>query len=129
MKQITFFLLLAVLFVACDKPCTCKGYSVDKNPCGCVIFQAKIGNDFDSALDSLKILNTSILIELGTTGFYSGKGYFIEKEKVNVDFTNDDRDFFYVRFVDSVITYRYLIENDILDEKGNYYVYIEGRKD
>jgi len=129
MKPITFFLLLAVFFVACDRPCTCKGYSVNQNPCGCVIFQAKIGTDFDSAFDSLKILNESKLIELGTTGFYSGKGYFIEKERANVDFPNDNRMFFYVRFLDSVITYRYLTWGDILDEKGNYYIYHEGRKD
>ena len=128
MKQIIFCLLLAFFFVACDKPCTCKGYSVDQNPCGCVLFQSKIGNDFDSALDSLKILNESILIELETTGFYSGKGYFIEKERAMVDFSNDDRIFFYISFIDSVITYRHLIWGDILDEKGNYYVYNEGRK-
>jgi hypothetical protein len=112
-----------VLFVACRKhKCTCTGYTVDKNPCGCVIFRAKIGNDFDSALDSLKRQYEPQLVELEATGYYSGKGYFIEKERINVDFIYDDRVFFYLIFKDSVITYRHLIRNfDVLDEKGNYY--------
>ena len=133
MKQIFFFLVLAHLFVACDKPCNCKGYSVDKNPCRCVVFKGKIGNDFDSALDSLKNLNEAKFIEEEITGYwsigyYSG-GYFIEKEKVNVDFIDDDRAFFYIMFMDSVVTYRQLNRFDVLDEKGNYYLYIDGRKD
>jgi len=129
MKQTVFFLLLAVLFITCRKhSCTCTGYTVDKNPCGCVLFQNKIGNDFDSALDSLKKQYESKFIELEANGYYSGKGYFIEKEKINVDFTEDDRTFFYVMFIDSVIidghlTNRHLNRFDVLDEKGNYYKY------
>ena len=135
MKQITFFLLvLSMLFVACRKRCTCKGYSVDQNPCGCILFQDKIGNDFDLALDSLSRRYESKFIELEATRHYSGKGYFVEKERINVDFTNDNRAFFHVTFIDSFIinghlTNSHLNSFDVLDEKGNYYIYREGRKD
>ena len=130
MKRIILILLLATLFVACrEYQCTCTGYTVGKNSCRCVLFQAKIGNDFDSALDSLKRQYEPEFIELEATGYYSGKGYFIEKEKINVDFADDDRAFFYVIFRDSVITYMPLTRNDVLDEKGNHYIYYEGRKE
>ena len=131
MKQIILIIFLAVLFVGCRKHrYICTGYTVDKNPCGCVTLQAKIGNDFDSALDSLKRQYESKFIELEATGFYSGKGYFIEKEKINVDFTDDGRAFFFVIFIDSVIIHGHLtnrhlnrIQDDVLDEKGNRYRY------
>ena len=134
MRQIVFFLLLAVCVFSCKKTCDFCTYTVDKQSCSCVIFQAKIGNDFASALDSLERQYESEFIELESTGYYSGKGYFVEKEKLNVDFTDDDRAFFYVILIDSVImdghlTNRHLNRFDVLDEKGNYYKYYEGRRD
>ena len=131
MKQIIFLIVFAVLFASCDKPCSCSGeYTVDQHPCICIKFQGKIGNDFDSALDSLKKLHEPFFNTLATEGHYSGKGYYIEKEKLNVDFKDDDRAFFLLNYVDSVsnrfisIHYR-----DVLDEKGNYYQYIITLKD
>jgi len=131
MKQIVLFLFLAFLFVNCNRQCGCIGdYTVNDNPCICIKFKGSIGDDFDSALDSLARQYKSKLIELETSGYYSGKGYFIERERINIDFTDDDRAFFYLGFMDSVITYRCLICNhDVLDDKGNYYVYINGLKD
>ena len=126
MKQITFCVLLAFLFVTCKRQCICKGYSVDQNPCGCVILKGKIGNDFDTALDSLKRYYEPKFNVLETEGHYSGKGYFVRKEKLNVDFVDDDRDFFWLTFIDSVNIYRYIATWDVIDEKGNYYIYDVG---
>ena len=125
MKRIILILLLATLFIACDKPCSCSGeYTVDKHSCICIKFKAKIGNDFDAALDSLKRQYEPKFNTLATEGHYSGKGYFIEKEKINVDFTDDNRAFFKLTFIDSLSIYNYIVTNDVIDEKGNYYLYI-----
>ena len=130
MKQITFFLLVvSMLFVACRKQCTCKGYSVDQNPCGCVIFKGKAGTDFETALDSLKRYYEPKFNVLETEGHYSGKGYFVRKDKLNVDFVDGDRDFFWLTFIDSVNEYRYIATWDVIDENGNYYLYDVGGYD
>ena len=130
MKQIAFFLFLAALFLACDKQCTCIGYAVNQTPCECVIFQGKIGNDFDLALDSLKKHYEPEFKIKFEQGFYSGKGYFVEKYGINVDFDEDDRLFFQLIFRDSLPPdYKYLVTSDIIDEKGNYYVHTTGLRD
>jgi len=131
MKKLILTLLLALLFIACEKPCTCNGdFTVDKNCCICVKFIGKIGNDFSSAVDSLKKWYEPKFNILATEGHYSGEGYYIEKEKINVDFTDDNRAFFLLTFIDSVSTYlNPIATNDVIDEKGNYYHYIITLKD
>jgi hypothetical protein len=130
MKKLIIFILLAAIFVSCGKrQCICNGYTIDNHPCRCVILQGKIGNNFDSALDSLERYYEPEFNLAFKRGFYSGQGYFVEKHNINVDFFDDNREFFQVFFMDSVVTYRWLNVNDILDEKGNYYIYYEGRKD
>jgi len=123
MKKVVFFLFFAVLFTAChNHKCTCTGYTIDNNPCECLYFQAKIGINYDSALDSLKRLNELKLNKL-SADFYSGS-YFINKEKIDVDFKDDDREFFHIMFMDSIVTYRILLGiHDVLDDKGNHYIY------
>jgi hypothetical protein len=130
MKQIIFFIIcIAVLFVACDT-CGCSGeYTVDQHPCVCIKFKGKIGNDYDSALDSLKRWYEPCFQRLIAEGNYSGEGYFVEKVKINVDFTEDDRNFFRLTFTDSVSIRNHIASFDVLDEKGNYYKYIMGLLD
>lgn len=123
-------MLLIFLFATCDKPCTCTGeYTVDNNKCVCIKFKGKIGSDFDSALDSLKKWYEPQFNTLITEGHYSGEGYYIEKEKINVDFMEDDRVFFLLTFIDSARIHNLIITHDVIDEKGNYYKYIIGLKD
>ena len=130
MKRITFFISIATLFLSCKYECTCNVYTVNQDPCECVVFQDKIGNDFDSALDSLKKHYEPEFKIKFERGFYSGQGYFVEKYRINVDFNEDDRNFFELIFRDSVPpNYKYLVTCDILDEKGNYYVHTTGLKD
>ena len=131
MKELNFTLFFAILFIACEKPCTCNGdYIVDQHPCICIKFKDKIGYDFDSALDSLKRWHQPLFNTLAIEGHYSGKGYLVEKKIINVDFVEDDRSFFLLTFIDSVSVYLHPIAmNDVIDEKGNYYQYITGLKD
>ena len=132
MKQTFFLILFATLFAACNNDCGCRDndYTVNGNPCVCIKFKGQIGNDFDSALDSLKRQYEPLFQTLATEGHYSGKGYYIEKEKINVDFADDDRAFFCLIFVDSVSVYiNHLATMDVIDEKGNYYYYHIGLKD
>jgi len=138
MKQISFFILLVILFVTCKRPCSCEKftdrpcicygeYTVDQRPCFCVKFKGKIGNDFESGLDSLKKWYESEI--LPTEGLYSGKGYFIRKEIINVDYPHDDREFFRIYFIDSVHTYLYLALSDVIDDNGNHYMLITAARD
>lgn len=118
------------LFISCDKSCGCSGeYTVDQNPCICIKYKDKIGSDFNSALDSLKRWYEPIFNVLATEGHYSGEGYFVEKEKINVDFTEDNRSFFLLTFRDSVSIFNLIAIHDVIDEKGNHYNYFIGLKD
>ena len=129
MKKTLLLICLSILTLACkERPCVCNGdYTIDQHPCFCVKFKDKIGNNFDSGLDSLKKWYESEI--LPTEGLYSGKGYFIRKEKINVNYPHDNREFFRIYLTDSVHTYRELIANDIIDDNGNHYILIVVARD
>ena len=84
-------------------------------------YQCRIGNDFDSALDSLIRRYEPILETLAKEEHYSGKGYIIDKEKINVNFSYDNRAFVLLTFIDKANIYQYLFTSDVIDENGNYY--------
>ena len=88
-------------------------------------FVGKIGDNFDSALDSLQRKYEPWFCGLVAEGHYSGEGYIISKEKMNVDFSYDDRDFILLTFIDKSNQYNYLITGDVLDGRGNYYRLVE----
>jgi hypothetical protein len=52
---------------------------------------------------------------------YAKDGYYIESEKINVDFSYDDRDFFLLTFIEKANIYNWLITGIVIDEKGNYF--------
>lgn len=82
-------------------------------------YESRIGVDFDSALDSLiSIYEPTIL------GNYAENGYYIEKERIDVDFCYDNRNFFLLTFIDAENIYNWLITSVVIDEKGNY-LYLE----
>ncbi|GHV36515.1 hypothetical protein FACS1894178_7840 [Bacteroidia bacterium] len=99
-----------------------KIFTID-NGCATITYQSRIGNDFDSALDSFIKKYEPILDILATEGHYSGEGYNIDKEKVNVDFGYDNREFKLLTFTDKANIYRILFSGDVIDEKGNHYIY------
>jgi hypothetical protein len=91
-----------------------KTFTID-NGCATIVYQNRIGTDFDSALDSLKIIHKQILEH------HSEDGYYVEREKINVDFGYDNRDFFLLTFIDKANVYNWLLTGVVIDEKGNYF--------
>ena len=86
-----------------------------------ITYQCRIGNDFDSALDSLIRKYEPYLTTLATEGHYSGQGLNIDKKKIDVDFSYDSREFILLTFIDKANNYNYLITGNVIDEKGNYF--------
>ena len=85
-----------------------------------ITYICRIGNDFESALDSLIREREPLL-----TGqpAYSGQGYDIDKEKIKVDFSYDSREFILLTFIDKANIYQILISDVVIDEKGNFFGY------
>lgn len=144
MKKIAFTILFATLFVACDNVTSDenpvispnidireelvfknnKTFTVGKG-CTTIIYQSRIGNDFKSALDSLIKRYEPIINTIATEGHYSGEGFNIDKEIINVDFSYDSRYFILLTFADKTNVYQILFSGDVIDEKGNYYKLID----
>ncbi|MDR1226366.1 MAG: hypothetical protein LBK47_05635 [Prevotellaceae bacterium] len=93
-----------------------KRFTIYPTPgCATIAYESRIGNNFNSALDSLKKIYKQ------TLDTYGEDGYYVEKENINVDFSYDDRDFFLLTFIDKANIYNYLITSVVIDEKGNYF--------
>ena len=97
-----------------------KTFTIDHG-CATITYQSRIGNDFNSALDSLTRKYEPILNVLAEEGHYSREGYNVDKEKINVDFVYDNRVFRLLTFIDKANIYRILFSGDVIDEKGNYF--------
>lgn len=133
MKQIVILILFATLFVACNNDAhdedpvmpdltqiRLKGSNTAR-----LEYIGKIGNDFESALDSLTRKREPMLNALAKMGSYSGE-YNIDKKKIDVDFDYDSRKFILLTFSDKTNIYQILFSHDVIDEKGNYFRLIEG---
>ena len=135
MKKIAFTILFATLFVACDSddnPVISPNLYIQEESLfnenktfkcngGSMVYQSRIGYDFDSALDSLIRRYEPILKTAATEGHYSGEGIIIDKKKINVDFSYDNRAFFLLTISDKTNIYQNLFTGDVIDEKGNYF--------
>ena len=128
MKQIVILILFATLFVACNNDAhdedpvmpdltqiRLKGSNTAR-----LEYIGKIGNDFESALDSLTRKREPMLNALAKMGSYSGE-YNIDKKKIDVDFSYDSRYFILLTFIDKTNNYPIFSSIDVIDEKGNYY--------
>ena len=141
MKKIVFTILFATLFVACnnvtgeDNPVISPNLEIQEEQIfndnktftiggGTIIYKSRIGDDFDSALDSLLNRYEPILNTLATEGHYSGEGLIIDKKKINVDFSYDNRAFVLLTITDNANIYNVLFTGDVIDEKGNHFVII-----
>ena len=85
-----------------------------------IMYLGKIGNDFESALDSLTRKREPMLNALAKMGSYSGE-YTIDKKKIDVDFSYDSRDFILLTFIDKTNNFPIFSSVDVIDEKGNYF--------
>jgi hypothetical protein len=99
-----------------------KTYTIDHG-CATITYQSRIGNDFNSALDSLIRKYEPVLNVLANEGHYSGGGYNVDKEKINVVFNYDNREFKLLTFTDKANIYRILFSGDVIDERGNYFTH------
>lgn len=138
MKKIILTILFAALFVACDSddnPVISPNVEIQEEQIfsenktftiggGTIVYQSRIGDDFDSALDSLLNRYEPILNTLATEGHYSGEGLNIDKKKLNVDFSYDNRAFVLLTITDNANIYNVLFTGDVIDEKGNHFVII-----
>ena len=83
-----------------------------------IFYTNRLGNDFDSALESLirlrepEIMNHRPKVE----------SYNIEKTMMIIDFEYDDRKFYLIEFIDSIRDYPVII--DVIDSRGNCYAII-----
>ena len=126
MKKFVYFIIFASIFVACDNKPEMESDSkqefetvldspqdsaqqfdltqirIKEQPEETLEYIGKIGDNFDSALDSLRILKsiTSDII----------------KEPLDVIFDYDDRLFYGIIYGDCAMY------SDVLDTKGNYYL-------
>lgn len=140
MKQKIFLFLFATLLMACsdnsvideDVPTMqeesflieSKTFSLGKGNAK-IMYQSKIGYNFDSALDSLIRKYEPVLNKLAAEGHYSGTGITINKETINVNFNYDSRTFLLLTFIDKLNIFSILFTGDVIDERGNYYRLIE----
>ena len=115
-----FLTIFAVNFFSCKKEKKIYILSDGKRTCEYMVYHAKIGNDLETALDSLIKLNAVII---------NNKDYYIKKEDItaNVDFNRDDRLFYLIHFINARISreppYEFGLFSsiDVLDSYGNYY--------
>ena len=139
MRKIVFTILFASLLVACDNNTSDDNPIISSNSTpimqeeqifnenktftgsATIVYQSRIGYNFDSALDSLIRRYEPILETAAIEGHYSGEGINIYKEKINVNFSYDNRAFVLLTFVDKANIYQVLFTSDVIDEKGNYF--------
>lgn len=122
MKQILFSILFVTLFFACDENSEesmfyeNKTFPIIHGACGSIMYQGRIGNNFDSALDSL-IKRREPMIYANTWV----KEYYIEKETMTIDFNYDNRMFYSIGFIDKVQKIHIFSLSDVIDSNGNYF--------
>lgn len=89
-----------------------REFSIGNSECNKLVYNGRYGNDFNSAVDSLKRICAWRLNE------YGEDGYEVMIEPIlNVNFSYDDRSFYSVWFQNE----NYLSEPFWLDDKGNNY--------
>jgi hypothetical protein len=114
--KIVIISMFLCLFIACNNEENIDSQEPNLNnlliihgPCGKLAFKGKIGNNFDSALDSLLRIHPSL-------------GYdCIEKDTIIVDFNYDDRHFISNAYMDANCESYIVSIGDVLDSMGNYY--------
>ena len=111
MKKIAMILFLFSLVVSCER-------DDNKYKCdiGFITYQATIGYDYSSALDSL--LKMDILLP--------DAPYVIEPEQIRVEYPIDDRDFYMISFKDKPNGINLQSPMDVIDTKGCWYKIIWG---
>jgi hypothetical protein len=97
----------SILFLIKDKT-----FNILHGPCGSIIYQDRIGKDFDSALDSLikKMIPYHGLSQIE---------YYIDSEMITVDFNYDDRKFYSIGFRRKANDMYIFAISHVIDSNGN----------
>ena len=108
-KAILLFIATTVLYAACErnddsKRIYCFG-------AGYIKYEATIGCDFESALDSL----------LKVIVFRPNEPYIVVPEPLDVVYPTNDRDFYWIAFKDTADRLYMGSPMDVLDTKGDWY--------
>ena len=112
-KAILLFIATTVLYAACEKNDDSKRiYSFGA---GYIKYEATIGCDFESALDSLiKVIPFNRLYD---------RPYYIDPEIMNrdrIDYSSNDRDFYMIKVKDSITGLSLSSPGNVLDTKGDW---------
>ncbi len=97
---------------------TVDKFDIIKGPCGKIEYIDRIGNNFDSALDSLLKIVVPIVTNCPDINC---SDYTIEKDTIEVDFSHDNRMFISIAFKDKDNYMHISSINDVLDINGNYF--------
>ena len=113
-KAIILLISTVALFAACDRNDDSKG--VYYFGAGYIKYEATIGYDFESALDSLiKVIPFNRLYD---------RPYYIDPEIMNrdrIDYPSNDRDFYMIKVKDSITGLSLSSPGNVLDTKGDWY--------
>ena len=118
-KAILLSLSAIVLFAACERNDGSK--RIYNFGAGYIKYEATIGNDFESALDSLiKVIPFNRLYD---------RPYYIDPEVMNrdrIDYPSNDREFYMIIVRDSITGLNLSSPSNVLDTKGDWYKIIWG---
>jgi hypothetical protein len=93
-----------------------KIFSIIHGACGSIMYQSRIGNNFDSALDSLiKRREPAIFANTWVEEYYT------EKKIMTIDFNYDGRAFYSIGFMDKSQGFHIFSLTDVIDSEGNYF--------
>lgn len=97
--------------------------NITSGQCGSLVFQDKIGNDYESAEAALKEIRAGYLTSRCPDN-PCFESYYIENVYITTDFDMDDREFLGVKYInvleDGTET-QFIALTDVLDSEGNYY--------
>ena len=115
MKRAIILLIATVaLFAACERNDDSKG--IYCFGAGYIKYEATIGYDFDSALDSL----------LTVIVYRPNEPYIIVPEPIEVVYPTNDREFYWIAFKDTADRLYLGSPMDVIDTKGDWYRIIWG---
>ena len=113
-KAIILLISTVALFAACDRNDDSKG--IYYFGAGYIKYEATIGYDFESALDSLvKVIPFNRLYD---------RPYYIDPEIMNrdrIDYPSNDRDFYMIKVKDSITGLSLSSPGNVLDTKDDWY--------
>ena len=117
MKNILYIAVLVAIFalISCERTNDGTNDVADgtyKCDVGYITLQARIGGDFDSALDSLLKVKTVL----------PDTPYVVVPEALNVEYNTDDRCFYTIAFKREANGAYLQSPSDVLDTRGNWYL-------